>query len=92
VSDIEGHQPDPPTAPPVGGDSEVGPGNDEDLVWTTFARWRGERRRFAMLTVVESRGSAPRKAGARMLLGATGETVGTVGGGAIEMVALEQAR
>lgn len=92
MSDTDAQKPEPVIAPPVGADSEVGPGNDEDLVWTTFARWRSERRRFAMLTVVESRGSAPRKAGARMLLGAAGETVGTVGGGAIEQVALDEAR
>ncbi|HVP14049.1 MAG TPA: xanthine dehydrogenase accessory protein XdhC [Terriglobales bacterium] len=78
--------------PPVGVDSEVGPSNDDDRVWGALARWRAERRRFALLTVVESRGSAPRKAGVHMLLADTGETVGTIGGGAIEQVALGRAR
>ena len=77
---------------PVGADAEVGPSTDEDLVWATLGRWRAERRRFALLTVVESRGFTPRKPGAHMLLSPEGEMVGTVGGGAIEQVALEQAR
>ncbi len=82
----------PLPAPPVGVDSEVGPGDDEGVVWATLARWRAERRRFALLTVVETRGSAPRKSGAHLLLAEDGESVGTLGGGAIEHEALEQAR
>jgi xanthine dehydrogenase accessory factor len=85
-------QPEPLRAPPVGADSEVGPGDDEGLLWATLARWRAERRRFALLTVVETRGSAPRKPGAHLLLSAEGGSVGTLGGGAIEHEALEQAR
>jgi xanthine dehydrogenase accessory factor len=76
----------------VGADSEVGPGDDEGLLWATLARWRAERRRFALLTVVESRGSVPRKPGAHLLLSVEGGSVGTLGGGAIEHEALEQAR
>jgi xanthine dehydrogenase accessory factor len=85
-------RPTPPAVPPVGVDSEVAPGDDEGLVWTTLARWRAERRRFALLTVVETRGSAPRKAGTHLLLAADGESAGTLGGGAIEFEALRQAR
>src|SRR5258706_11899213 len=69
--------PEPPPDPPV---------------WDSFARWRAEGRRFAMATVIETRGFTPRKAGARMLLAEDGETAGTVGGGAIEREVLEQAR
>jgi xanthine dehydrogenase accessory factor len=76
----------------VGVDSEVGPGDDEGLVWAALARWRAARRRFALLTVVETHGSAPRKAGTHLLLAADGESVGTLGGGAIEFEALDQAR
>jgi xanthine dehydrogenase accessory factor len=83
---------EPVVGPPVGVDSEVGPGDDEGLLWATLARWRAERRRFALLTVVESSGSVPRKPGAHMLCSAAGESVGTLGGGAIEHEALEQAR
>jgi xanthine dehydrogenase accessory factor len=60
-------------------------------VWETLVRWRGERRRFVLLTVIESRGFTPQKAGARMLRGAGGEIVGTIGGGAIEHAALAEA-
>ena len=44
------------------------------------------------LTVVESRGFTPRKSGTHMLLAEDGETVGTIGGGAIEHDALREAR
>lgn len=37
-----------------------------------------------LVTVVSSSGSAPRGAGARMLVGKTGRVAGTVGGGAVE--------
>ncbi|MFA5810590.1 MAG: XdhC family protein [Thermoleophilia bacterium] len=37
-----------------------------------------------MVTIVETRGSVPRKAGARMLVKQDGSTVGTVGGGSVE--------
>lgn len=36
------------------------------------------------MTVVDTQGSTPRKAGARMLLGEHGQTLGTVGGGTVE--------
>jgi xanthine dehydrogenase accessory factor len=85
-------QPEPVVAPPAGVDSEVGPGDDEGLLWATLARWRAEHRRFALLTVVETRGSTPRKSGAHILLAEDGASVGTLGGGAIEHEALEQAR
>ena len=89
---VRGSAADGVPSPPVGVDSEVGPPNDEDLVWATLARWRAERRRFALLTVVRARGFTPRKPGAHMLLSADGQSVGTVGGGAIEQAALDQAR
>jgi xanthine dehydrogenase accessory factor len=51
---------------------------------------RGEP--VAMATVVEARGSTPRKAGAKMLITADGRTVGTVGGGPLEARVIEEAR
>jgi xanthine dehydrogenase accessory factor len=60
-------------------------------VWETLARWRTERRRFALATVIDTRGFTPRKPGARMLIAADGATAGTIGGGAIEQLVLEQA-
>jgi xanthine dehydrogenase accessory factor len=64
----------------------------EPDVWNALARWRAAGRRFVMLTVIESRGFTPRKAGTHMLLGEGGETVGSIGGGAIEHEALREAR
>ncbi len=64
----------------------------EGDVWETLARWRAEDRRFVIATVIGSRGYTPRKPGARMLIGADGATVGTIGGGAIEHAVLEEAR
>ena len=61
-------------------------------VWEVLARWRAEARRFVLLTVVESRGFTPQKPGGRMLLGESGETAGTIGGGAIEHDCLREAR
>jgi xanthine dehydrogenase accessory factor len=55
-----------------------------DEMWETLARWRREGRRFALATVIESRGFTPRKSGAHMLVAEDGATVGTIGGGAIE--------
>lgn len=62
-----------------------------EAVWEALARWRSEGRSFALLTVIETRGFTPQKAGAHMLLDARGETFGTVGGGAIEHEALREA-
>lgn len=64
----------------------------EPDVWATLATWRAAGRRVAMLTVVESRGFTPQKAGTRMLLAEDGATAGTIGGGAIEHEALREAR
>jgi xanthine dehydrogenase accessory factor len=47
------------------------------------------RRPGALATVVRASGSTPQKAGARLLLRADGTTVGTVGGGAIELAVVE---
>jgi len=40
---------------------------------------------FALATVTENSGSSPRKAGAKMLVRADGTTLGSVGGGRVEM-------
>lgn len=44
-----------------------------------------------LVTVVESEGSTPRKAGAKMLIRDNGTTFGTVGGGAVEQLAMKEA-
>ena len=69
------------------------PGFTRDAdVWRTLERWRAERRRFVFASVTATRGFTPRKAGAHMLIAESGETVGTIGGGAIEQDVLAQAR
>jgi len=50
------------------------------------------RQRGALATVVQSSGSTPQRAGARLLLREDGSTLGTVGGGAIESAVLESLR
>jgi xanthine/CO dehydrogenase XdhC/CoxF family maturation factor len=45
-----------------------------------------------LATVVEVKGSSYRRAGARMLIGAGGETIGTVSGGCLEADVLERAK
>jgi xanthine dehydrogenase accessory factor len=44
-----------------------------------------------LATVIESRGSAPREEGARMLVRSDGTIAGTVGGGAIEKIIIDEA-
>lgn len=93
------------SGPPGAGPPDAGPGAEpaheslaafgearEPDVWSTLARWRAAGRRFAMLTVIESRGFTPRKAATHMLLAGNGETSGSIGGGAIEHEALREAR
>lgn len=53
---------------------------------------RGAAREAALATVIRRSGSAPQIAGARLLLYADGRTLGTVGGGAIELEVLEACR
>ena len=67
-----------------------GPAEDSRF-WETLSQWREAGLRFALLTVIDSRGFTPQKGGAHMLVGADGTTLGTVGGGAIEREAVEEA-
>jgi len=55
--------------------------------------FRARRRSCVVVVVTDVRGSAPREAGARMLVDAEGELAhGTIGGGQLELQALEHAR
>jgi len=60
-------------------------------VFEQAARLSAAGRRFALITVVRTAGSTPRKAGAKMLVAADGERVGTVGGGAVEHALIAEA-
>jgi xanthine dehydrogenase accessory factor len=46
---------------------------------------------FVLVTIVESAGSTPRKVGSKMVVLADGSTIGTVGGGKIELTAANDA-
>ena len=50
-----------------------------------------KRERAVLATVISSRGSAPRKAGAKMLIKSNGTFIGTVGGGGVEQQVREKA-
>jgi xanthine dehydrogenase accessory factor len=54
--------------------------------------WRAERRQFALATVVQTWGSAPRTAGSRMLVAADGRIAGSVSGGCVEAAVIEAAQ
>jgi xanthine dehydrogenase accessory factor len=47
---------------------------------------------YALAIVTENSGSSPRKAGAKMLVRGDGSTLGTVGGGRVEMESIRSAR
>ncbi len=53
--------------------------------------WFASKRRAVVVEVIEARGSVPREAGARMLV-ALRDSAGTVGGGHLELKAIEHAR
>lgn len=61
-------------------------------IWEALARWRSEGRRFVLASVIESRGFTPRKSGTHMLVAEDGATAGTIGGGAIEQLVMNEAR
>jgi len=65
---------------------------DDLKIYEEVIRLKQARIPAALATVVQSEGSAPRKAGAKMLVRADGTLMGTVGGGAVEAGTLEAAR
>lgn len=54
-------------------------------------RWQAAARPAVVVEVAASRGSVPRESGTRMLVGAD-EVLGTIGGGHLELQAIERAR
>ncbi|MBM3325200.1 MAG: XdhC family protein, partial [Calditrichaeota bacterium] len=47
---------------------------------------------FCLVIVTATKGSTPRGAGAMMLVRADGSSIGTIGGGAVENVSIEEAK
>ncbi|MBV4414068.1 XdhC family protein [Enterobacteriaceae bacterium YMB-R22] len=60
-------------------------------IFATLSRLEAENRSFALLQIIECRGSSPRHC-ACMLLSETGEVEGTIGGGMLERLAIARAR
>jgi len=64
---------------------------DDLKIYEEMIALSGQGVPFALATVVESAGSSPRKAGAKMLVRHDGSILGTVGGGRVEMETIEAA-
>ncbi|HEX4234636.1 MAG TPA: xanthine dehydrogenase accessory protein XdhC [Caldimonas sp.] len=64
---------------------------NERLLRSAAAAWLGEARAAIVVEVVGARGSVPRDSGTRMLV-ASEETLGTIGGGHLELKAIAAAR
>ncbi len=60
--------------------------------WATIGRALQAEQRCAMVSIVEAKGSAPREAGARMVVLEDGSFTGTIGGGELEWQAIARAR
>lgn len=65
---------------------------EEEVVYRALVEAAEEGRRVALATVIAARGSTPRDVGSKMVIGADGELVGTIGGGCGEGDVLEAAR
>jgi|FEC22Drversion2_1045045.scaffolds.fasta_scaffold00517_5 xanthine dehydrogenase accessory factor len=61
-------------------------------VWTIIERLIRQQGAAALVTVVSTRGSAPREAGARMAVAPGGAIAGSIGGGTLEWRAIDIAR
>jgi xanthine dehydrogenase accessory factor len=61
-------------------------------VWPTIERFLRDHGAAVLVTLAEARGSSPREVGARMMVRPDGRFSGTVGGGALEWLALAEAQ
>jgi len=61
-------------------------------VYREIVRLEKEGRRVALATVIATKGSTPRKAGAKMLVREDGSTFGTISGGCVEAEVSQIAR
>lgn len=62
-----------------------------ESLYTEIAHAEANGTRVCVVTVVSTKGSTPRKSGAKMLVYPDGKTAGTIGGGAVERVVVEKA-
>jgi xanthine dehydrogenase accessory factor len=61
-------------------------------VLRTANQWLTHGRRVCLATVITRQGSAPREVGAKMAISDSGETVGSVGGGGLELEIVARAK
>jgi xanthine dehydrogenase accessory factor len=61
-------------------------------VWPTIERFITEHGSAVLVTLAEAHGSSPREVGARMVVRPDGAFSGTIGGGALEWIALAEAQ
>jgi xanthine dehydrogenase accessory factor len=61
-------------------------------VWPTIERFLCEHGAAVLVTLAQSQGSSPREVGARMMVRPDGRFSGTIGGGALEWLALAEAQ
>ena len=64
---------------------------EAEQVVKVAAEWLASGRQVCMATVVDREGSAPRDIGAKMAISGKGETIGTIGGGALESEVVKRA-
>lgn len=65
--------------------------DDHRQVYTALAEAQQKNIAVGLATVIETRGSMPRHAGSKMLVYSDGRTVGTIGGGAMESLVIQEA-
>lgn len=64
---------------------------DEETLFETVERWRGEGFGVALATVINTWGSAPRPAGSHMAVREDGAFVGSISGGCVEGATIDAA-
>ncbi|MEC7988013.1 MAG: xanthine dehydrogenase accessory protein XdhC [Myxococcota bacterium] len=61
-------------------------------IWKHLATASTDGPSCALVTITQSKGSTPQGAGAKMVVQADGEIIGTIGGGAVEYRAIQEAK
>lgn len=61
-------------------------------IWSQFSGWKAAGKPFALARVVKTWGSAPRKAGAAMIVGEDLQVAGSVSAGCVEGAVIEESR
>ncbi len=63
----------------------------DEIILKTICAIKEEKSKAVLVTIIDTHGSTPRKAGAKMLVYPDGRIVGTIGGGCTESEAKLQA-